>query len=196
MIRIIYAFICEMYNKALNSIGVFSPWEKTLFEQKTTIRNVIKNEILLQKGEVCSKIYFCLRGSLLQSDPHDDFNPTIIDLHLENEWIVNQSSFVGRQPSSYTISAYTDGVLLELSIESIHELISKSTSFLQLNRVFEKSLSRVAFFDNSYTPLEKYQSILNTRPQLIQVFPLKIIASYLKITPETLSRVREKIIRR
>jgi hypothetical protein len=45
------------------------------------------------------------------------------------------------------------------------------------------------------TPLEKYQFVLQTRPQLVQVFPLKMIASYLKVTPETLSRVREKLAR-
>jgi len=43
------------------------------------------------------------------------------------------------------------------------------------------------------TPLQKYQYILDHRPDLIQQFPLKIIASYLKITPETLSRVRDKL---
>jgi hypothetical protein len=59
----------------------------------------------------------------------------------------------------------------------------------------DSAVSRVIFFDNASTPTEKYLYILNNRLQLIQAFPLKMIASYLKITPETLSRVREKVTR-
>ncbi|MEO5563434.1 MAG: hypothetical protein ABIR18_08365, partial [Chitinophagaceae bacterium] len=57
--------------------------------------------------------------------------------------------------------------------------------------IFEQATSRVHFFDNRLNPTEKYQYILDNKSGLLQKFPLKLIASYLKITPETLSRVRE-----
>jgi hypothetical protein len=82
---------------------------------------------------------------------------------------------------------------LELSIENIHKLVAISPVFLQLGGILASSVSRISFFDNDLTPLKKYQFIIQNRPQLIQAFPLKLIASYLKITPETLSRVREKL---
>jgi hypothetical protein len=78
-------------------------------------------------------------------------------------------------------------------MHKMHEMIGLSPAFFQLARVLEPVHSRTHLFDNQLTPLEKYQYILQHRPGLLQAFPLKIIASYLKITPETLSRVRDKI---
>ena len=55
------------------------------------------------------------------------------------------------------------------------------------------SVSRIVLFDNALTPKAKYAYVLNNSPQLIQEFPLKMIASYLKITPETLSRSERRL---
>jgi hypothetical protein len=54
----------------------------------------------------------------------------------------------------------------------------------------DNAVSKIVLFDNALAPKEKYLYVLNNRQQLIQEFPLKMIASYLKITPETLNRVR------
>jgi hypothetical protein len=107
-----------------------------------------------------------------------------------NEWVLNHRSFVTQQPADSSISSFTGGIILELSIQSIHYLIGHSLSFLQLNKIMDNAVSRIVLFDNALAPKEKYLYVLNNRPQLIQEFPLKMIASYLKITPETLSRVR------
>jgi CRP-like cAMP-binding protein len=150
---------------------------------------------LLGQGEVSKSVFFNLKGSIYQYVSHPEIDYTIIDLHIENEWIVNHRSFVAQLPAESFISAYTEGSVLEISIESIHYLISRSLAFLQLNKILEQSMSRVYFFDNALTPLQKWQFILMNKPQLIERFPLKIIASYLKIAPETLSRAREKLAR-
>lgn len=184
-----------MHSGALNTIGIFSDQERILFEQEAKIRSIKKYEVLLEKGEVASSVFFNLQGLIFQHQQHEGSVTTVIDLHLENEWVLNQESFVSQQPANCSISSYTGGVVLELSIQSIHELIRQSISFLQLNKILENAVSRVFFFDNASTPIQKYQYVLDNRPRLIQAFPLKMIASYLKITPETLSRVREKIIR-
>lgn len=73
-----------------------------------------------------------------------------------------------------------------------HRLIGQSQSFLQMGKILEESTSRIDFFDNNNTQDEKYQYVLENKPELIQSFPQKLIASYLKITPETLSRVRNR----
>ena len=62
-------------------------------------------------------------------------------------------------------------------------------SFLQLNKIFTQP-AKIHFFDNAYSPSQKYDYLMQTKAQLMQTFPLKMIALYLKITPETLSRVR------
>ena len=179
--------------KSLRKFGIYRPEDLTLFMDNIKIRNVSKDEVLLQIGTICQSVFFIENGSVYQYNFKDEIEENIIDLHIESEWVLNHQSFTSQSPSESIIKAFSDCVVLELSIENIHKLIAISPVFLQLGGILESSVSRVSFFDNDLTPLKKYQFILQNRPQLIQYFPLKIIASYLKIAPETLSRVREKL---
>lgn len=182
-----------MVAKVLERIGYFSNHDIEIFEKMLTQKVVSKGDILLKQGEICQSVYFILKGAFLEYNFKEEIEQNIIDLYIENEWLLNKQSFIRQKPSENIIEAYTDGVVWELNIHKIHDLIAKSPAFLQLGKVLEPTHSRIQFFDNSHTPLQKYQYILENRREIIQVFPLKIIASFLKITPETLSRVREKI---
>ncbi len=179
------------YQEILNAIGNFGDLDALHFEKEVKLRHIQKGELLLDKSEVARSLFFILEGLFFQ---HKE-DQQIIDLHLPNEWVVNHKSFITQQPADSYIAAYTDGVVLELSIEALHRLIQRSPAFLQLNKVMDAATARLYFFDNDLTPLQKYQHVLDTKPLLIQSFPLKMIASYLKITPETLSRVREKLVK-
>lgn len=184
-----------MFSDALNKTGHYSDKDILLFENEVKFRKVHKDEVLLVNGEVAKSVFFILKGTVFQYNLKSDKEYQIIDLHIENEWFLNHKSFVSQMPSDSIIGAFTESDIFEVSIESIHYLIGKSPAFLQLNKILEYSPSRVYLFDNLLTPLQKYQFIFENNPQLLQKFPLKIIASFLKITPETLSRVREKFAR-
>jgi CRP-like cAMP-binding protein len=184
-----------MFSEILRATGSYSDQDVALFEKQASVRQVEKGQVLLRKGEVARSLFFILKGAAFQYKTGPETERDIIDLHLDLEWLFNYTSLIGQKPSECEMEAFVDSTVLELSLETLHYLTGKSLAFLQLNKVLERAVSKLHFFDNSMTPLEKYQFILNTRPQLIQVFPLKMIASYLKITPETLSRVREKLAR-
>ena len=126
-------------------------------------------------------------------DNESEFNKNVIDLSIPNDWVLNHKSFTARKPSEYSIQAFEDTSYYEISIDAIHRLIAQSQSFLQMGKILEESISRIYFFDNNNTPDEKYLHIITKKPELLQKFPQTIIASYLKITPETLSRVRKRI---
>lgn len=181
-----------MFSNALKTTGHYCDGDIRLFEKEVKYRQVQKDEVLLIKGEVAKSVFFLLNGAICQYGLKSDNERYIIDLHTENEWFLNHKSFVSQKPSENIITAFTESDILELSIESIHYLIGQSMAFLQLNKIFESCTSRVYFFDNVLTPLQKYQFVFENKQQLLQKFPLKIVASFLKITPETLSRVREK----
>jgi CRP-like cAMP-binding protein len=159
----------------LNSISQFSDFEIELFEKYSSRKILNKNEILLKQGEICNKIYYVLSGSFSQFQM-DDIDEVIIDLHLQNEWMFNQQSLTEQSPSHTTIKAFSKSEVIELSLYNFHCLCSGSPLFLQFGKLLK--------------PIEKYSYINKSKPQLAKVFPIKMIASYLKIAPETLSRVR------
>lgn len=184
-----------MYSEILGATGTYTDEESRLFEEALTSRHVARNEFILHKGQVAQSMYYLLSGSVYQYERVSELDRNIIDLHIENEWFLNYHSLISKRPSETYIQTFTDCYILELSLENVHYLTGRSIAFLQLNRVLEGALERMKFFDQSMTPTEKYTFILNNRARLIQAFPLKMISSYLKLTPETLSRVRKFISR-
>lgn len=173
----------------LNDLGQFSMSDIELFEQHTIRKKLEKNAVLLGEHEVCKCFYFILTGSFVQFHLAG-IDEIIIDLHLQNEWMFNQLSLTEQIPSSTSIKAFARSEIIELSLNSFHCLCSKSQSFLQFGKILNQTKNRTCIYDNCLTPTEKYDFIKKAKPQLVQVFPIKIIASYLKIAPETLSRVR------
>ncbi len=184
-----------MHLSALTTTGTYSKQEISLFEKEVNVRQVLKNEILQRRGETAKCLYFVLTGAVYQYDDEIAEKNNIIDLYTAGDWVVNHHSFISQLPSKTTIASFTECTLVEITIDSIHHLIARSSSFLQLNRIMDRAYSRSLYFDYSYTPSQKYKLLLERKPGLVREFPLKMIASFLKITPETLSRVRANLVR-
>lgn len=168
---------------ALKLTGHYSDSDVMLFANEVKSLRVQKGDMLLNKGEVAKSLYFLLQGTVNQYSIGDNDSCQILDLHIEGEWFFNQMSFIPQEPSEVIISAFADSWLLEINIESLHFLIVQTQSFLQLNSIINHVTSRLQFFDHSLSPLQKYEFVFKNRPRLLQRYPLKMIASYLKITP-------------
>ena len=175
----------------LGSIGQFSSFDLELFENHTTQKCFNKNDVILKEGEACKSLYFIQSGSFFQFQ-FKDIDEVIIDLHLEGEWMFNHQSLSEQTSSKTTIKAFSKSEVIQLSLKSFHALAMKSPSFLQFHKILNQTHNRTYIFDNSLTPVERYDYIQKVKPQLAKVFPIKMIASFLKIAPETLSRVRAK----
>ncbi|WP_439581648.1 Crp/Fnr family transcriptional regulator [Dyadobacter bucti] len=184
-----------MYSEILRATGTYTDAEVALFEEAVATRHVNRNEVILHKGQVSQSIYYLLSGSVYQYEQVFELDQKIIDLRVQNEWFFDYQSLISQRPSETYIQAFTNCDVLELSLDTVHYLTGRSIAFLQLNKVLEGASERLRFFDQSMTPAEKYAFILKNRPRLIQAFPLKMISSYLKLTPETLSRVRKSIMK-
>ncbi len=180
-------------SKSLLLKGNYSTDELAALEQRLEHEIYNKGEVLLNEGEVCNRLLFLVKGAVYQYKLNKDSVENIIDLNYSNEWVINHQSFTSRKPSDTIIKAFEATEVYGLSIDSIHHLIALSQTFLQMGKILEEATRRVQLFDNNLNPDEKYQFILTERPNLLQTFPQTLIASYLKITPETLSRVRSRI---
>ncbi|WP_233825856.1 Crp/Fnr family transcriptional regulator [Dyadobacter sp. CY312] len=181
---------CEpMLKTDLDKTGRFSQSDFERLTKYLVPRQLKKNEILLDQGQICRAVYFISSGSAYQFR-YEDIDEKVTDLHLPKEWCLNYSSFISQTPSQNIIKANSQTTALELSVTALHELIAQSPVFLQLGKILQGATTRTQYLDNSMSPSERYNDLIKNRPLILQMFPLKIIASYLNITPETLSRVR------
>lgn len=177
-------------SEILGNVGSFSEADVELFKTYRHIRFFRKKDRLLREGEICHSLYYLKKGAIVQYKQIDQTERQYTNLHVGGEWLFNFKSVMSQSPADGTIEAFADCEVVEISLQAIYKLIEKSSSFLLLNRAFNSLANRVEFFDENSTPAIKYETLIRKHPQLIKIFPLKVIASYLKISPETLSRVR------
>ncbi len=178
--------------QAVTELGNFT--EAELEWLASELEEVIfeKDEVVLEKGGVCSWLLFIVEGGMVQYQLDEALEKRVIDLRIPTDWVIEHQSFTAQRPSEYTLQAYQKTKVLKLDLEGLHRLIARSQAFLQMGRILKESADRLQLFDQDLTPDEKYQYILEKRPGLLQQFPQKWVASYVKITPETLSRVRAR----
>lgn len=157
--------------------------------------HVPAGEYLLKKGEVCPTMYYLQRGSARYYYIHetDDIDSDItIGLYTAGTWLGDYHSFTSRQPSRNNIVAFDDCDFVEINLDGVHRLIADSQSFLKLGIMLNK-MHITDYAATKLTADERYMELLQNSPEIIQTFPLKYIASYLRISPETMSRVRSRI---
>ncbi len=179
----------------LAALGRFTAEDTVLFRQRLVIRHFAKGQHLISEGEICRSAFYLLSGTVYQyvtEDTGEEPAEKILDLHLEQDWCISHTSYARQKPSRVVLQAFEEVTALEISMDDIHELIRVSPAFFQMGVVLEKAVSRLRFFDEADTAQERYDLLFSSRPRIFQRFPLKMIASYLRMTPETLSRIRAR----
>lgn len=188
----------EIYKAALASIQAscgFSNDEMDSIAGIMKLIHVPAGEHLLKKGEVCPTMYYLQKGSARYYYIHetDDLDSDItLGLYTAGTWLGDHHSFTSRQPSRNSIVAFDDCDFVEIDLDGVHSLIAGSQSFLKLGIM----LNKIHITDYAATKLtadERYLELLHNNSEIILAFPLKYIASYLRISPETMSRVRSRI---
>jgi CRP-like cAMP-binding protein len=162
------------------------------FERK----HMRKRQYLLREGDVCKYIAFIAKGSLRMFTVDEKGHEHIIRFGLESWWISDQESLVNLTPSPYFIEMLEDSELLVTSLASAVELRNKSRCFDLTVKVLDKfqaiAMQKRIHAAIGMTAEERYCDLLRTYPQFLERFPMNMIASYLGLSPETLSRIRKK----
>ncbi|MEM6684486.1 MAG: Crp/Fnr family transcriptional regulator [Bacteroidota bacterium] len=162
---------------------------------------VWENEIILErnaylkvKGSIDTNLYFVQSGSLriFVIDAEEEHT---IRFGYQHNLIAALDSFLNGKPSEFYIQALKKTVLKSVSKEKYTHFITSSEEMKQLwlvileNFVLQQMERERDILTSS--PLERYQRVLQRSPQLFQEIPHKYIASYLRMTPETLSRIKK-----
>ena len=169
---------------------------KTLFIPK----KLRKRQFLLQKGDVCKYTAFVEKGILRSYTTDDKGNDHILQFALEGWWMGDLYSFLTKEPSIYDMDALEDCELLLITQPSWEELFEKVPAMERYFRILIQNnliaTQRRLMGAMSQTAEEKYLQLVDTFPDCIQRVPQHMIASYLGITRETLSRTRSQLASR
>jgi CRP-like cAMP-binding protein len=166
-----------------------------VFGQFTVFRHFKKNAIILPKGRVENFISLVCKGSagLFIAKGHAEICHAFV---FENEYLSSYESFVVRKPSQLFIRALADVTLASISHKNM-QLVLSSHEGLQYGKqiadqLFFGSQQRIISFITQ-TAEERYLDPLAKRPNVIEKIKQQYIASYLGITPVSLSRIRAQI---
>jgi len=169
---------------------------KTLFIPK----KLRKKQYLLQEGDVCRYTAFVEKGMLRTFTVDEKGNEPILQFSMEGWWIADLYSFLTDEPSQYNIEAMEECELLLITKENWDILLKKVPAFEHYFRILIQNnliaTQRRLMSSLSETAEEKYTKLINNFPGCVQRVPQHMIASYLGITPETLSRVRSQMAAR
>jgi CRP-like cAMP-binding protein len=172
-------------------------------EQQETIKNFLKpkklrkKQYLLQEGDVCKNIAFVEKGTLKSYSVAEDGTEHIIQFAIEGWTISDLYSFLTGEPAIYNIDALEDAELVLISKSAHEELLRTVPTYetyirLQITGAYIALQKRLTSIISQ--PLEeRYKHLLSTYPEIVQRVPQHMIASYMGLTPETLSRVRSRM---
>ncbi|OIQ22582.1 MAG: cyclic nucleotide-binding protein [Flavobacterium sp. MedPE-SWcel] len=160
------------------------------------IKEVNKKEHLLKAGEVCCNNYFIIKGCFRLYLITDKGAEQIVQFGIENWWITDYVSLKSGKPSEFYLQATEDAQVVVLNKAIEEELFAKIPQLeryfrLVLERAYSAQLIRIHYIFN-LTGEEQYKIFNGEFPEFVQRVPQYMLASFLGITPESLSRLRAK----
>lgn len=187
----------ELFFQKLQEKITLSEEDRKIFTSLIIPKKLRRKQYLLQEGDPCKYTAFVSKGALRSYTLDEKGNEHIIQFAVEGWYIADLYSFITGEPATYNIDAIEDSELLLISRQAQNELIAKVPQyekfiFLQMQSAYV-ALQRRLTAMISMTTEEKYTKLIKTYPDIVQRVPQHMIASYLGLTPETLSRARKNI---
>ena len=174
--------------------------EKALLARSFIPSKLRKRQYLLQAGEQCKHFAFIVNGAMRQYSVDDKGNEYIVRLGVEGWWMGDRESWVMATPSIYHIDAWEDTQMLLVTRGNVLELLKNVPAFNEMtcqlderNNIANQRRLTSAISANAE---KRYTDFAECYPELLERFPQHIIASYLGITKDTLSRVKRQLMQK
>lgn len=184
----------ELLHKKIAEIIAVSDEDILRCRNLFSFRKLRRKQYLLQEGDVCRYTAFVEKGMLRSYSVDEKGNEHILQFAQEGWWIADLYSFLTNEPSIYNIEALEDSALLLITKPSWDALLDEIPPMERYFRlIIQNNLiatQRRLMGTMIETAEEKYVKLLQSNPECVQRVPQHMIASYLGVTRETLSRIR------
>jgi CRP-like cAMP-binding protein len=188
-----------MYDTLINYFNSYTTTplsgdEIDLIQSVVTPKKFRRRQYFLQEGEVCRLTAFIVKGAMRKYRVDDKGEEHIIRLYIENWWATDRESVTTGAPTKYFIEAWEDTDCLIVSKSELAGLVDRIPVMTQWLRTIDANFAiasqRRIEAAISLSAEDRFHDLEKTYPEFLQRFPQHIIASYLGINRETLSRVR------
>ncbi len=189
----------ELFRSYLLAKGALTDEQFDTVSHTIRERTVAKGTVLLRQEEICSEVYFVSEGLLRSYTVDDNGREHIIQFAPEESWISDRNSFLFGEPSLIFIDAIEESKLIVLTAEFFKQV----SAFASFNTFNTKALHNLVRMQQHRISLligasaeTRYMDFIERYPSLMLRVSQWMIASYLGITPESLSRVRRELAKR
>jgi len=191
-----------MEDKLLNYFQRIMPLSQEEIEaivETMTIKEYKKGTVLLKEGQISTEAYFVLEGCVRQYYLVEGEEKTS-NFFTEEQWVISLNSFRLQQPSNHYLDCCMDCSLVVGNRDKEEYLYKRFPKLETVSRkVMEKVFAEQHEIMSSYTtdtPEQRYLKLLKSRPDLFQKIPQYQIASYIGVKPESLSRIRKRLLQK
>jgi CRP-like cAMP-binding protein len=191
------------HEKIIAYIGKFvklTDDEKNEFADRFKEIRVVKRQFIVQPGFTARSRYFVVKGALRAYVIGDEGQDHTVQLAIDEWWISDYNSYIFQQPASMFVIALEDCVLLQINFDDEQQLKASNYKFETFFRILaERStafMQRRLIVNLTQSAEERYNSFLEKYPQMAERIPQYAIASYLGMTTEFLSKIRNRKVKR
>ncbi|WP_299522978.1 Crp/Fnr family transcriptional regulator [Winogradskyella sp.] len=172
--------------------------ELELLNSKVNERTYLKNQYIVQQGDVCKSANFIISGCTKTFYMDEEGQEHIVMFSIEDWWTSDLGSFITQTPADFNVQCLEPTTLVQFTYEHLEELY---TQIPQIERLFRKIIERAFVASQkriirnfSLDAKERYKVFRSKYPEIDQRVPQYMIASYLGITKEFLSKIKSKLI--
>lgn len=174
--------------------------DRALIKQAFKQKNLRKRQYLLQEGDICKYMAFVVKGAGRMYTINKNGQEHTIRFAIESWWLGDEESFRQGTPSIYTIELTEDAEVLLVTKDNLDQLYDQVPAITHMTRKIDQKraiATQKRLQDTiSLEAEQRYLRLEETYPEIVRRFPQAMVASYLGISAETLSRVRKKLLQK
>jgi len=183
-----------MFAKLLKTIKE-DQWIQDRFQDILVEKKIPSKTVLLHEGDIANEIYIVKEGCLREWFNKDGKDITF-QFFFEGQPVASIDSFINQKPSLFTIESIEPSTLISIEKKEFNKLLVTSPDFK--DRFQEFIFQRFSDYGQLFlsrikdSPVERYEDLIKTHPEIVRRIPQHYIASYLGITSVSLSRIRNR----